>query len=272
MAAQRTWRICRLASTACSFRIYIYFVAAAAFRHDRAAPTSVTCHQVHHRSLRYWTRGFMHVYAQGAQLFACCSSKHRTTIHSQATSCPPPSLLLPILHVYPLQISVQCPLEQSASGADFVSVLVVRPLLGDFHGNFNASFQFCACDLDGSKLEQGGRCWYTVTNARGDLTQQKSKVSHRSTFSLSANSASHITFSCAQACVVSVLVSSASQAALPVLDMQARVFASNSQIIFNSQIRRHHRQKPTLKKPHHLPPRPHLPRLHLLSRHGTCSS
>jgi hypothetical protein len=124
-----------------------------------------------------------------------------------------------------LHLSAQCPLQESASGTDFSSVLVVRPLLGDFHGNFNASFQFCACDLDGSKLEQGGHCWYTVTNARGDLTQQKSKVSHRSTFALSSNSASHITFSCAQPCVVSVLVSSASQAAQPVLDMQARAMA-----------------------------------------------
>ena len=66
---------------------------------------------------------------------------------------------------------------------------------------------------------------YRVTSSRGDVTQESSKVSHRSTFGLSCNSSSLITFTCAQACVVSVLVTSSTQNSLPVLEVQASALA-----------------------------------------------
>jgi hypothetical protein len=119
--------------------------------------------------------------------------------------------------------SIQCPLEHSARSGSYESTLVITPLLGDLNGYFNASFQFCAFALDGSKLERGGHCMYKVTSSRGRVAQEQSKVSPRISFSFSANNSHHITFTCPQPCVVAMLVTAVSSDDLPVLAMEVSV-------------------------------------------------
>lgn len=119
--------------------------------------------------------------------------------------------------------SIQCPLEHSARSGSYESTLVITPLLGDLNGYFNASFQFCAFAIDGSKLERGGHCMYKVTSSRGRVAQEQSKVSPRISFSFSANNSHHITFTCPQPCVVAMLVTAVSSNDLPVLAMEVSV-------------------------------------------------
>lgn len=203
---------------------------------------------------------------------AVCSRTGHSNRLNSCLSC----LIRQCTFPHVLHISIQCPLEYSAATGSYNTVVVARPLLGDFTGKFSANFQFCPFALDGSKLESGGHCMYRVTTPRGDVTQESSKVSHRSTFGLACNSSSLITFTCAQACVVSVLVTSSAQNSLPVLEVQASAHCScyfhvnprgNSLTFLNRQLRRPKRHPKSLQLQQLLPP---LFRLHhQRSQHGT---
>jgi len=86
-------------------------------------------------------------------------------------------MLLAIPHFF--HVSIQCPLEFSVATGQYNTVVVARPLLGDFTGKFSANFQFCPFALDGSELdESGGNCMYRrVTTSSGGVTLKKKKRS-----------------------------------------------------------------------------------------------